>query len=88
MQGLRTEIDFCKYLHSSILDVKNSVQNSKTCEEIIKMIENVKDDFNDDFDKDTGKVAYKDQKYNMKQLLTKLNKMSNDFKFKNPKINS
>ena len=52
------------------------------------MIENVKDDFNDDFDKDTGKVAYKDQKYNMKQLLTKLNKMSNDFKFKNPKINS
>ena len=81
IEGLRTELEFCKYLHSSVLDVKNTVKD-KTCEEIIKLIENVKHDFNDDFEKHTGKIEYKDKKHNMKQLLTKLNKLGYDFKTK------
>ena len=64
-----------------MLDVKNTVKD-KTCEEIIKLIENVKHDFNDDFEKHTGKIEYKDKKHNMKQLLTKLNKLGYDFKTK------
>ena len=81
IKGLRTELEFCKYFHSSVTDVKKAVKD-KTCEEIIILTENVKHDFNDDFEKHTGKIEYKDKKYNMKQLLTKLNKLGNDFKTK------